>query len=373
MPGETDTATGGDGWARVSAVLDQMTAERERALRRGEAAFMPTLREVRHEVVHRFGRGVSFRDLGPFITRYIAENEVARRLRVRSQPSPEPAEGENGNTLPMRVRRSVDRALGAMETARDALARVLAEEVEAETEALLRRIGQLDADAAELRRLLVDRDELLAAADEAEERAEIARRAAEDAQERLRQILEAESELRAKVADGQARVVEAETRRGQVEGQAASAISDLSARLAAAITTAQAATDEADRIRQELATIRSEAQATADRAHKANAELTAQLAASNARADAAEAEAGRERKGRERAEEKLTAGSVRPAEPEPWPPIRLEDDPERTPEEDTALPAGWEELEIEAGEVLERLLPPPWENPRCCGWICSNN
>ncbi len=158
---------------------------RGRAVRQGETVWAPTVREIRAEMVSRYGRGLSFRDIGRFSDRYFAESDAARQLpvRTRQRQAEVPPEGEEADARPARVRPRVDRALGAMDNARAALARVLAEEVTAETQAVRRRIAQLEAEVAELNRLLADPDDVLAAADEAEERVEAARRDAKVARE----------------------------------------------------------------------------------------------------------------------------------------------------------------------------------------------
>jgi hypothetical protein len=40
---------------------------------------------------------------------------------------------------------------------------------------------------------------------------------------------------------------------------------------------------------------------------------------------------------------------------DPWPPIRLDGDPQWTTEEAKMLPTGWDEIEMEADQVLRRL------------------
>ncbi len=219
VPGDSD------GWDRVSALLDQMTSERERLnrehLARGETEallYVPSTREFREALLSRDGRGMSYRDIGPSLTRYVRENDVLRRLKPRPGQRFEPAVSTELHTdlLPMRVRHGVDAVFGRMERHRDELGRLLLEEVAIETEALRRRISALEAETAELLRLLADREDLIEDADQA--RAEqTAAVAALEQERRLRK----EANVQAELARNAARAAEQVRDRAYSEAKAA--------------------------------------------------------------------------------------------------------------------------------------------------------
>jgi chromosome segregation ATPase len=158
-----------DAWSRVYAVLDQMVGERERLNRYREKAqeadkppgpeqFMPTSREVNEALQARYGKGMSYRDLGPLVQRYIHENDALRRLRPRAGQRYQETAEATVEALPKRIRAGVDRVFGALEAQRERLTALLADQVASETEALQRRIGALEECLREQQYQLADQD-----------------------------------------------------------------------------------------------------------------------------------------------------------------------------------------------------------------------
>lgn len=203
-----------DAWDRVSTILDQMVGERvrlnqdrKRALEAdhssGAEQFIPTSREVNQALQQRDGHGMSFRDLGPLVQRYVHEYGVLQLLRPRPSQRYEELPDAASEDLPKQIRLGIDRVFGTFDAQREKLAGLLANHVAAKTEQFQAAVRDLTLEVLELRRQLASQDDIIDDADQARkgEAAAISAREQETAWRLAAESEAAEAQARAGVSE----------------------------------------------------------------------------------------------------------------------------------------------------------------------------